>query len=860
MAPVRKASVGAISRRWGYIRLVSSVGPRPGARRLGHTVAGFGQDLADNLCYERGTTVESASAEDAYWTLAVTIRDRLAERRARTAEAHYVTNPKFVYYLSAEFMLGRQLRQNALYSGTADLARQALADVGVSADALEGLDVEPGLGNGGLGRLAACLLDSLATLAIPAVGYGIRYEFGIFKQVFEDGYQREHPDDWTFYGNPWEFPAPDDRQVVGFYGHTEAVDDDQGGLRARWVPGETVRGEPSHMLVPGYGTETVNIIRLWQARAGRESFDLGLFNAGHYAEAVEARMRSEHLTKVLYPSDSTLAGRELRLKQQYFLVSCSLRDIIRRFRFRNSDWDAFPDKVVIQLNDTHPVLAIPEFMRLLVDENGVGWEQAWSITRRTFAYTCHTLLPEALETWPVPTFERLLPRHLEIIYAINQSFLNDVRTRYPGDSERIARVSLIQEVPERRVRMANLAAVGSFAVNGVAGLQSQLLTQTTLRDFADLWPRKFLNVTNGVSPRRFLRLANPRLSELITARLGGEQWLTELDRLRDLEALAGDAGFQEQWREVKRLNKLDLAAHALANTGVVIDPRSLFDVMVKRLHEYKRQLLKLLHVVTLYNRIKADPAAAITPCTVIFAAKAAPSYQQAKRIIKLINSVASVINADPDADGRIKVIFLPDYNVSVSELVMPAGDISEQISLAGKEASGTSNMKLALNGAVTVGTLDGANIEIRDRVGPGNFFHFGLTAQEVTALRQAGYSPRTYYDTDAELRAALNALASRAFSGGDRDTAEQVIASLLNQDEYMVLADYRSYIDCHDRAGPAWADPDPWTRMSILNTARSGFFSSDRTVRDYCRDIWHAKPVRVSPHVAAGPQPPLPDS
>ncbi len=828
---------------------------------MGNTLADFERDLADNLCYERGTTAESASLQDAYWTLAVTIRDRLADRRARTASANYAANPKFVYYLSAEYMLGRQLRQNAMYTGTADLARQAVASSGFSLEDLEALDVEPGLGNGGLGRLAACLLDSLATLDMPAVGYGIRYEFGIFKQAFEDGNQVEHPDDWAFYGNPWEFPAPDDRQVVGFYGHTEAVDDDQGGLRARWVPGETVGGEPSHMLVPGYGTETVNIIRLWQARAGRESFDLGLFNAGHYAEAVEAQMRSENLTKVLYPSDSTAAGRELRLKQQYFLVSCSLRDIIRRFRFRNSDWEAFPDKVVIQLNDTHPVLAIPELMRLLVDDHGVGWEQAWSITRRSFAYTCHTLLPEALETWPVDMFERLLPRHLEIIYALNQFFLEDVRAHHPGDDGRIARVSLIQEVPERRVRMANLAVVGSFAVNGVAELQSRLLAQTTLRDFADLWPGKFLNQTNGVSPRRFLALANPRLSGLITARLGDQRWLTDLDRLQELEAFADDAGFREQWREVKRLNKLDLAAHALAATGVTIDPASLFDVMAKRLHEYKRQVLKLLHVVTLYNRIKADPGAAVTPCTVIFGAKAAPSYQQAKRIIKLINSVASVVNADPDVCDRIKVVFLPDYNVSVSELVVAAGNVSEQISLAGKEASGTGNMKLALNGAVTVGTLDGANIEIRDRVGADNFFLFGLTADDVTALRQGGYSPYPYYQDDAELRAAVDALTSGAFSAGDRGAFEPVISSLLNTDEYMVLADYRSYVDCHDRAaGPAWADQERWTRMSILNTARSGFLSSDRTVRGYCRDIWHVEPVPVPPYVVAGSEVPRPSS
>jgi starch phosphorylase len=507
------------------------------------------------------------------------------------------------------------------------------------------------------------------------------------------------------------------------------------------------------------------------------------------------------------------------------------------------------------------VLAIPELMRLLVDENGIGWEQAWSITRRTFAYTCHTLLPEALETWPVPMFGRLLPRHLEIIYALNRSFLEDVRAGHPGDDERIARMSLIQEGPEHRVRMANLAVVGSFAVNGVAGLQSRLLAATTLRDFADLWPEKFLNVTNGVSPRRFIRLANPRLSSLITARLGDQRWLTDLDRLAELEAFADDAEFQAQWRELKRLNKLDLAAYALAATGITIDSGSLFDVMVKRLHEYKRQFLKLLHVVTLYNRIKADPAAAVTPCTVIFGAKAAPGYQQAKRIIKLINSVAAVVNADPDVAGRIKVVFLPDYNVSLAEVVVAAGNVSEQISLAGKEASGTGNMKLALNGALTVGTLDGANIEIRDRVGADNFFLFGVTTDQAIAIRRDGYSPRAWYEGDAELEAAIDALASGVFSGGDREAFEPVISSILDWDEYLVLADYRSYIDCHDRAvGPAWADEDRWTRMSILNTARSGFFSSDRTVRDYNRDIWHAEPVPMPPYSAAAPEVPSPSS
>ena len=819
--------------------------PRPQLRRPGKTVDDFTQDIVDNLYYQRGTTIESASTIDAYHTLAITIRDRLVDRRARTAVANYETNPKFVYYLSAEFMLGRQLPQNELYTGTLDLARQALANLSVSRDKLDTCDAEPGLGNGGLGRLAACLLESLATLDIPAVGYGIRYEFGLFKQEFEDGWQVERPDDWTFYGNPWEFQAPDDRQVVGFYGHTEPVGDDPSGLRARWVPGETVRGEPSHMLVPGYDTETVNIVRLWHARASRESFDLGLFDAGRSAEAVENQVRSENISKVLYPNDSTEFGRELRLKQQYMLVSCSLRDIIRRFRFRNSDWDSFPDKVVIQLNDTHPALAVAELQRLLVDEHGLDWDHAWSITCRTFAYTCHTLLPEALETWPIWMFERLLPRHMEIVYAINQRFLDEVRGRYPGDPARNTRMSLIQEDPERRVRMANLAVVGSFAVNGVAELQSRLLAETTLRDFAELWPEKFRNVTNGVTPRRFLRLANPRLSALVTARLGDEGWLTDLDRLGELEAFVGDEGFRAEYRDVKQRNKQDLAAHILAATGVTVDPDSLFDVMVKRLHEYKRQLLKVLHVVTAYHRIKANPDVHAPSRTVIFAGKAAPGYHTAKRIIKLINSVAEVVNTDPDVAHRLKVVFLPDYRTSLSELIVPAADLSEQISLAGKEASGTGNMKLALNGAVTIGTLDGANIEIRDRVGAENFFLFGLAADEVVALKERGYTPRDYYEGDTELKEAIDAISSGAFSGGDTGVFRELIDSLLDSDEYLVFADYRSYLDCQDHAASVWLDHQRWTQMSILNTARCGFFSSDRTIRDYCQGIWHVDPVPV---------------
>ena len=820
---------------------------RPNLRHIGTSKADFQRDLLDNLYFHRGTTIESASTHDAYQTLAMTVRDRLVDRRARTAAAHYEANPRFVYYLSAEYLLGRQLEQNVLYTGTEDVARRALAELGLSYERLQELDVEPGLGNGGLGRLAACLLDSLATLDVPAVGYGIRYEFGIFKQAFEHGAQVELPDDWTFYGNPWEFAAPDDRQLVGFYGHTEPVEDDPSGLRRHWITGETVRGEPSHMLVPGYGTETVNIIRLWRARASRRSFHLARFGAGQYAEAVEDVVRSENISKVLYPDDSTPTGRELRLKQQYFMVSCSLRDIIRRFQFRNTEWEAFPEKVVIQLNDTHPVLAVTELMRLLVDEHGLAWDAAWSITERTFAYTCHTLLPEALETWPVWLFGRLLPRHLEIVYALNDRFLKSVQKRYPDDAERLARLSIIGEGGEQHVRMANLAVVGSFAVNGVAELHSDLLAATTLRDFSDLMPEKFHNVTNGITPRRFLRVANPRLSSLISSRLGGEGWLRDLDRLAELEAMVDDAAFLTHWAEVKRFNKVELAARAAATADVVIDPDALCDVMVKRFHEYKRQILKLLHVITLYHRILDDPGAHVVPRTVVFAGKAAPGYHAAKQMIRLINAVAKVVNADPVVDRRLTVAFLPDYNVSLAQVIIPAADLSEQISLAGKEASGTGNMKLALNGALTIGTLDGANIEIRDRVGADNFFLFGMTATEAASRRAEGYDPREYRERDEELRRALDAIAEGRFSDGDPSTFGQLVDSLLGWDEYLALVDYRPYLDAQDDVERAWLDRDRWLRMSVLNTARSGFFSSDRTIRDYVERIWRVEPIPVAP-------------
>ncbi len=811
--------------------------------RTSRAIDDFKQALSDSLYYAQGSATASASLYDAYMALAYTVRDFLIENWHRTTEAHYAANPKFVYYLSAEYLLGQQLTQNLLYTDTLDLAREAFAEFDVKLDDLIALDKEPGLGNGGLGRLAACFLDSLATLDIPAVGYGIRYEYGIFNQSFRDGWQIESPDDWLFLGNPWEFSKPDDMVAVHFGGRTEQYLDDNGQYRIRWIPGDTILGEPYHMLSPGYGTRHVNLIRLWRARATKE-FDFQLFDFGDYTRAVEQKVDSETITKVLYPNDNAPQGRELRLKQQYFFVACSLRDIIRRFHIRNHDWEQFPNKVAIQLNDTHPVVGIPELMRLLLDEYKLDWDRAWDITRRTFAYTCHTLMPEALERWPVALFESLLPRHLEIIYEINHRFLQLVRERYPGDEERVIRMSIIEEGGERMVRMAHLAAIGSFSINGVAALQSRLLAERTLADFADLWPEKFNNKTNGVTPRRFVRLANPRLSELITETIG-DGWLRDLERLRELEPYAGDPHFRQRWRAIKQANKADLAAIIRERTGVDVDLNSQFDVMVKRLHEYKRQLLKALHIITLYNRIKADPTRQIAPRTFIFGAKAAPGYYMAKLIIKLINSIAEVVNHDPDVRERLKVVFLPNFNVSLAEQIYPAADLSEQISMAGKEASGTGNMKFALNGAITLGTLDGANIEIRDLVGAENFFLFGLTADEVFAAKQAGYAPRRYVEENAELAAAIDRIASGFFSHGDTEIFLPIVDSLLNHDEFMLLADYAAYVETAEHAAAAYEDSEAWTHMSILNCARCGHFSSDRTMRQYCTEIWGVRPVAV---------------
>ena len=807
------------------------------------TVTAFTEAFENNLYYTLGQAVQSASLNDAYMALSQTVRDCLIDRWRKTNDTYFETNPKFVYYLSAEYLLGRQLSQNMLYTDTTEIARQALAHNGHNFDELVAEDIEPGLGNGGLGRLAACFLDSLATLDIPSVGYGIRYEFGIFNQSFKDGWQFESPDEWLLLGNPWEFPQPDDTVEVKFGGHTEQYADEQGNFRARWIRDYIVVGQPYHTLVPGYETGTVNMLRLWRARGSKE-FDFQLFDIGDYHRAVEAKVLSENITKVLYPNDSAPEGQKLRLKQQYFFVACSLQDIIRRFKLKNSDWDHFPEKVAIQLNDTHPVVAVPELMRIFIDDYHLSWARAWRITQQTFAYTCHTLLPEALEKWPVDLVQYLLPRHMEIIYEINHHFLNEVRARFPNDPERVARLSIIEEGPEKLVRMANLASVGSFSINGVAELQSNLLKERVLQDFYQLWPQKFNNKTNGVTPRRFLKLANPALSDLITAKVGAG-WLKDLAKLEQLEAHADDAEFRQAWRQVKQANKQALTDYILEHNQLKVDPNSIFDIMVKRLHQYKRQHLKALHIITLYNRLKANPELEMVPRTFIFGAKAAPGYFIAKLIIKLINSIADVVNYDPDVRDRLKVVFLANFNVSLAQRIYPAADISEQISLAGKEASGTGNMKFALNGALTVGTLDGANIEIRERVGVENFFLFGLTADEVFTLKEQGYNPMDYYHGNPELKQAIDQIASGYFSNGDTEIFRPIIDNLLYHDPFMLFVDYQSYLDCQDKAEQVFRDPERWSRTSILNVARCGYFSSDRTIQQYCEDIWQVKPVRV---------------
>jgi glycogen phosphorylase len=812
--------------------------------RTGLTVEILKRAFAENLFYVQGKFPAIATKNDFYMALAYTVRDRQLHRWINTIETYLKQKePKVVCYLSAEFLLGPRLGNGLVNLGIWNEVRQAVEESGLDLKELLEQEAEPGLGNGGLGRLAACYMDSLSTLEIPAIGYGIRYEFGIFSQEIQDGWQIERADKWLRLGDPWELPRPESTVDVNFGGHTEAYTDDQGRYRVRWIPAEVVRGVPHDMAILGYKVNTANTLRLWKAEA-RESFDFQEFNVGDYYGAVHDKVVTENITKVLYPNDEPIQGKQLRLEQQYFFVSCSLQDMIRIHLRIGGSLNNFHEAFAVQLNDTHPSIGVAELMRLLVDEHQMDWDLAWDITRKTFAYTNHTLLPEALEKWPIKLFGSLLPRHLEIIYEINRRFLDEIRLKYPNDASRIARMSLIDESGERYVRMAYLATVGSHAVNGVAELHSRLLKETTLHDFYELWPEKFLNVTNGVAPRRFVVASNPRFSSLVTGKIG-DNWIKQLDDLRKLEAFAEDPGFRSEYQKIKLANKQDLAGYIQRETGAPVNPESIFDVQVKRLHEYKRQHLNVLHIITLYNRIKHDRDIDIVPRTFIFGGKAAPGYFMAKLIIKLINSVGEVLNKDPDVRDRLKVVFLPNYNVKQAQRIYPAADLSEQISTAGYEASGTSNMKFAMNGALTIGTLDGANIEIRDEVGQENFFLFGLTTEEVREKRSSGYHPWDYYDADPQLRAAIDLINSGHFSHGDTNLFKPLVDSLMKFDPYMLFADYQSYVSCQDQVSQAYKERDNWARMSILNTARMGKFSSDRAIREYCSKIWNAMPVKV---------------
>ena len=801
------------------------------------------QSFLDNLLFVQGRTRERATVNDLYMALAHTVRDRLVERWMSTVHNYRAQDVRVVCYLSAEFLTGPHLANNLINLDIYKETEQAMRQLGLDLNVLMEQEEEPGLGNGGLGRLAACFMDSLATLDIPAIGYGIRYEYGIFDQEIHDGWQVETTDKWLRFGDPWSIERPEDVYEVKLGGHTEIHTDAGGRLRVRWIPERMVRGVPHDTPISGYQTNTVNTMRLWSAQAV-ESFNLGTFNTGDFLGAVADKVSSENISKILYPSDESFLGKQLRLEQQFFFVSCSLQHILNIQTKANRPLNELHRSFAVQMNDTHPAIAVAELMRLLVDDHSMDWETAWHVTQHTLSYTNHTLLPEALEQWPRSLFGGLLPRHLEIVDEINRRHLEEVRKKFPGDQDRARRLSLVDENSDEFVRMAYLAALGSHAINGVAELHTELLKSHVLRDFYALTPEKFSNKTNGVTPRRWMVLSNPGLTQLLTARLG-VGWIHELDKLRRLEPLADDVELHAEWRAVKRQNKLQLSGFIREQLGIDADPDSMFDVLVKRIHEYKRQHLQVLHILTLYQRIQRDPSVEMVPRTFLFGGKAAPGYRTAKLIIKLIHSIGETINSDPQVRGRIKVVFLPDFSVRLGHRVYPAADLSEQISLAGKEASGTGNMKFAMNGALTIGTLDGANIEIREEVGAENFFLFGLTAQAVEQQKQAGYHPHAFYDSNANLRDVLDALGSGEFSHGDKSLFEPLVSSLLYCDDYMLLADYQSYIDCQDRVAEAYKEPEDWTRMSIMNVARSGKFSSDRSIRDYCADIWKTWPVKI---------------
>jgi glycogen phosphorylase len=800
--------------------------------------------LLDHLVYSLGKNVAAATPRDWFHAAAFAVRDHMVERWMATTTRYQQTGTKRVYYLSLEFLTGRLLSNSLQNIGLYDSCREALSELDLAFDAIAENESDAALGNGGLGRLAACLLDSMATLSMPGYGYGIRYEYGLFFQRIVRGSQVEQPDNWLRYGNPWEFPRPEVLYPVRFGGHVVQYSDERGRMRFQWADTELVMAMAFDMPVPGFASGTVNNMRLWSARASRE-FNLQDFNEGLYIKAVEKKTESENLSKVLYPADTTRYGRELRLKQQYFFVSASLQDILRRFLAAHYPLDELPDRIAIQLNDTHPSLAVPELMRLLLDHHHLEWDRAWDLTRRTFGYTNHTLMPEALETWPISLFGQLLPRHLQLVYEINRRFLEEVRQKCPGDVDLVRRLSLIDETGERRVRMAHLAFVGSHRVNGVSKIHTDLMKTTIFADFERVSKGTIVNVTNGVTPRRWLNGANPGLAALLNESIG-RKWVSDLNELARLKPLAGDQAFRARFQDVKRANKERLAGTLRLRLNLAVDPSAMFDVQVKRIHEYKRQLLNLLHVITRYNRIRAGRVEGLAPRVVIFSGKAAPGYAAAKLIIELIHKVAHVINHDPAVGPRFKVAFLANFNVSNAELIIPAADLSEQISTAGTEASGTGNMKLALNGALTIGTLDGANIEMRDEVGADNMFIFGMNAAEVAARREAGYKPTEIYESNPELRQALDMIATGFFTPESPRRFMPIFERLTTFGDYfLLLADYADYVACQERVDTLFLQPDEWARRAILNVAGMGHFSSDRTVRDYAREVWGVKAVDV---------------
>ena len=810
------------------------------------TVADLQRSFLRHLQYTLVKDKFSATQADLYLALAYAVRDVLVDRWLDTQQSYYIHDAKRVYYISMEFLMGRTLGNSLINLGIMEEWQSALKQMGIDVEELQEVEWDAGLGNGGLGRLAACFLDSMATMSLPAYGYGIRYEYGMFYQKILNGAQAEFPDDWLRYGNPWEFERQEHLHQIKFFGRIESYQDDQGHTRYNWIDTSDVMALAYDFPIPGYGNETVNTMRLWSAKSTRD-FELGSFNQGNYIGAVESKMRTENISKVLYPADHMAEGKELRLRQEYFLSSATVQDIFYRFAKKHDDLALLPEKVAIQLNDTHPTLAIPELMRILLDDKRLDWNEAWHIALHTFAYTNHTVLPEALEKWPVQMMEKILPRHLQIIYRINELFIQQIIARFPGDNDRLRRMSIIGEDGERCVRMAHLAIVGSHSVNGVSALHSEILKNELFHDFYQLWPERFNNKTNGITQRRWLKYCNPWLADLISSKIG-DGWTTNLYELKKLIPFAEDSEFQQMWIEVKRANKQKLADYIRKHNCINVSPESMFDCQTKRIHEYKRQLLNVLHVITRYNRIKANPGGNFAPRTVIFGGKAAPSYYMAKLIIKLINSVGSVVNNDPAIKNLLKVVFLSNYNVTLAEMIFPASDLSEQISTAGTEASGTGNMKYSLNGALTVGTLDGANIEIMEEVGRENIFIFGMTAEQVTGLKKAGYQPFDYYSHNPELKQAIDMIGNGTFSDNDQAIFKPIVDTLLGLDHYLLLADYASYIACQDEIDALYQQPREWARTSILNTAGMGKFSSDRTINEYASEIWGIKPEKISRH------------